>query len=100
MKHAFIKFSAAFLAGSALVALPAYAFSPPSLNGGPSLMTPAADEENEEVMRDMRPDEMPAEEDMKKEEEETPAASEDSGNEENKELWRDLETGVTPPPGD
>jgi len=101
MDHAFIKLGAAFVLGSALFACPAYALSPLSLSGNASLIIPAADEENEEVLRDLRPDEMPPEAASGKKEE-APAASEEhgSGDVENEEVWRDLETGVTPPPGE
>lgn len=100
MDHAFIKFGAAFVLGGALFACPAYALSPLSLNGGTSLIVPAADEENEEVMRDMRPDEMPPEETGgEKKAPEAPKES-GSGDVEDEEVWRDLETGETPPPGE
>lgn len=100
MDHAFIRFGAAFVLGSALFACPAYALSPSSLSGGSSLIVPAGNVENEEIMRDMRPDEMPEAKGSKKEE--APAASKEggSGDVEDETLWRDLETGVTPPPGE
>jgi hypothetical protein len=101
MDHTLIKIGAAFVLGGALFACPAYALSPLSLNGGSSLVVPAGDVEDEEVMRDMRPDEMPAEEtDGEKMQPQEGAKESDSGNVEEKELYRDLETGVTPPPGD
>jgi len=101
MDHAFIKFSAAFVLGGALLASPAYALSPLSLNGGPSFVVPVADEEDEEIMRDMRPDEMPQDAEEGKEEGAHEAGKEsDSGDVEEETLYRDLETGVTPPPGE
>jgi hypothetical protein len=100
MDHAFIKFGATLVLGGTLIVCPAYALSPQSLNGGISLIIPAADEENKEIMEDLRPDEVPDSADSKKEEAPAESTESGSGNEENKELWRDLETGVTPPPGD
>jgi hypothetical protein len=53
MHYPFIKAGAAVLFG-ALLASPAYAVSPPSLNDNASLLIQVQDEENEELMRDMR----------------------------------------------
>ena len=101
MDHTLIKIGAAVVLGGALFACPAYAFSPLSPNGGSSLIVPAGDVEDEEVMRDMRPDEMPAEE-AGEEKKHAPegAKGSDSGDIEDEEVWRDLETGETPPPGE
>jgi hypothetical protein len=102
MDHTLIKIGAAFVLGGALFACPAYALSPWSLNGGSSLVVPAGDVEDEEVMRDMRPDEMPAEETGGTKDEAAPEGAKESGsgNVEDEEIYRDLETGVTPPPGE
>lgn len=99
MDHAFIRFGAAFVLGSALFACPAYALSLSSLSGGSSLIVPAGNVENEEIMRDMRPDEMPKEETGG---EKAPEGAKESGSGdvEDEEIFRDLETGVTPPPGE
>jgi hypothetical protein len=61
MDHPFITFGAALALGGALVASPAYAVSPPSLNNAPSLLIQVEDEENEEVWRDLLPDITPPE---------------------------------------
>ncbi|MGD9502939.1 MAG: hypothetical protein AB7V40_10700 [Methyloceanibacter sp.] len=56
MVHPLIKIGAALALGGVFFACPAYAVSPLSLDGGPSLLVPVQDEENEEVWRDLRPD--------------------------------------------
>jgi hypothetical protein len=56
MNYPFIKAGAAVLFG-ALLASPAYAVSPPSLNEGASLLIQVQDEENQELMRDMQTEE-------------------------------------------
>jgi len=100
MDHKLIKISAAFVLGGALFACPAYALSPLSPYGGSSLVVPAGDVEDEEVMRDMRPDEMPAEETDGEKQHPEGAKKSDQGDVEDEEVWRDLETGETPPPGE
>ena len=52
MKHPLIKISTAFALGAFVLASPAYAVSPLSLDKNPSLLVPVVDE-NEEMMRDM-----------------------------------------------
>jgi len=60
MPHALIKTGAAFFAlGGFAFASPALAFSPLPLNDTAALLIPVADEENEEVWQDLRPDVTP-----------------------------------------
>jgi hypothetical protein len=98
MDHSFIKIGAALVA-SALLACPAHAVSPLSLNNTPSLLVPIEDEENEEVWRDLRPDITPPEAAAGKTEEAPKPAEpeqrkeEGSGDIEEKELKKD---GVIP----
>ena len=107
MTYAFIKAgAAAFALGGFAFAGPAQAVSPLPLNDAAPLVMPVADEENEEVWKDLRPDVTPPEAAVGNEGEapkgsaEEPPVEGGSGDVENKELWRDLETGVTPPPGE
>jgi hypothetical protein len=107
MIHASRKVAFAVALGSfAWIGL-AQAAAPLPLNSNATLVILAADEENEEVWRDLRPDVTPPEGAVGKREEEAPKGGmeeapmgEGSGDVETQELWRDLETGVTPPPGE
>ena len=97
MPHAFIKTGAVLFAlgGFALVG-PAQALSPLPLNDTASLVTPVADEENQEVWQDLRPDVTPPEAAVGEEEEQAPKSSatekpkgEGSGDVEQKKLQED-----------
>jgi hypothetical protein len=59
MVHPLIKIRAAFALGGAVLACPAYALTPLSLDKSPSLLVPVQDEENAEVWHDLRPDVTP-----------------------------------------
>ncbi len=84
MVHPFIKTGAAFALGGALLASPAYAVSPLSLDSSPSLLILVEDEENEEVWRDLRPDITPPEAAVGKEGEAPPSAPPERPKEEGK----------------
>ena len=99
MPHALIKTGAALLVlGGFAVAAPALAASPLPLNATP-FVTPVADEENEEVWQDLRPDVTPPPAAVGTEKEAPKNATpeqpkgEGSGNVEQKELQ---EEGVEP----
>jgi hypothetical protein len=59
MVHPLIKIGAAFALGGAVLACPAYAVSPLSLDKSPALLVPVQDEENAEVWHDLLPDVTP-----------------------------------------
>jgi hypothetical protein len=106
MIHALLKAASVLALGSLAWMGPAQAGAPLPMKAAAPLVIPAADEENEEVWQDLRPNVTPPEAAVGKREEapNAPPAEkpmgEGSGDVENQELWRDLETGVTPPPGE
>ena len=61
MDHPSLKICAALVLGAVLLAAPAYAVSPLSLDNSPSLLLAIEDVDNEEVWRDLRPDITPPE---------------------------------------
>jgi hypothetical protein len=69
MDHPSLKICAALVLGAVLLAAPAYAVSPLSLDNSPSLLLAVEDVENEEVWRDLRPDITPPEAAVGKEQE-------------------------------
>ena len=97
MPHSFIKAgAAAFALGGFALAWPAQALSPLPLNDTAALLIPVADEENQEIWQDLRPDVTPPEAVVGEEEEEAPKSSatekpkgEGSGDVEQKELQED-----------
>lgn len=106
MIHASRKVAFAVALGSFAWMGLAQAAAPLPLNSNATLVILAADEENEAVLQDLQPDLAPPggasgkrEEAPKGGMEEAPMG-EGSGDVENQDLWRDLETGVTPPPGE
>lgn len=106
MIHASPKVAFAVALGSLAWIGLAQAAAPLPLNSNATLLILAADEENEAVLQDLQPDLAPPGGASGKREETQNAPSaerpmgEGSGDVENQELWRDLETGVTPPPGE
>ncbi len=86
MDHALTKIGAAFVLGGVLLACPAYAASPLSLDSAHSLLVPAGagDIENEEVWHDLRPDITPPEAAVGKEGEAPQAAPAEKPKEEGK----------------
>ena len=69
MDHPSLKICAALVLGAVLLAAPAYAVSPLSLDNSPSLLLAVEDVENEEMWRDLRPDITPPEAAVGKEQE-------------------------------
>jgi hypothetical protein len=106
MVHASLKVALVAALGSFAWMGLAQAAAPLPLNSNATLVILAADEENEAVLQDLQPDLAPPG-GAAGERQETPNApsaersmGEGSGDIENQELWHDLETGVTPPPGE
>jgi hypothetical protein len=104
MLHTLIKASAALALGSFAFAHPAGAVSSHPLQG-PAFVIPAADEENEEVWHDLRPDVTPPDAAVgtegkaaKDSATEPPKGEGSSGDEENEEVWHDLRPNINPPP--
>ena len=96
MPHSFIKAgAAAFALGGFALAWPAQALSPLPLNDTAALLIPVADEENQEIWQDLRPDVTPPEAAVGTEKETPKSAApeqpkgEGSGNVEQKELQED-----------
>ena len=97
MLHPVIKASAVLALGSLVFVGPAQAVSPLPLNDAALLVIPVADEENEEVWHDLRPDITPPDAAVEKKEEAPKSAAperpkgegEGSGDVEQKELQED-----------
>lgn len=107
MLHALLKAGAALALGSFAFAGQALAASPVPYAAAPSLLVTVQDEENLEVWKDLQPDLTPPEAVTGKRDEapegpsvEKTPMGEGSGDIENQELFHDLETGITPPPGE